>query len=348
MSAAPNLDVDLGDLRRLVDSDGGCTWFTAVVPAASRVDDAARRFQVNWTNARRQLEQRWSDGLEAIDDEVRSLPHDGGEALVIVHRSDGPTLYEFLDEPVHEAVTAESVAPRLTTIIESRQRTIPHVIVETDRAGADVIAFDGGRVLAVDQVEGDTEYIHRGHPGGWSQRRFQQRAENTWERNADDVASSAAELARSIDAGIVFVAGETRARHLVVESLSAVHELDVVNVDAGDPDGIADAVVRSLSDRVATAVTALAEEVRSRLGTGTAASETDQVMRRLAEGRVDVLLVHDDGGDDLTTDDEIAGVPAGARVVDAAVVAALRSDARIVVVPNLAFMQGPLASLDRW
>jgi len=348
MSAAPELDADVGDLRRLVDQPGGDTWFTAVVPAPSRVDDAAHRFHVSWTNARRQLEKRWSDELDDIDTRVAELPHDGGEALVVVHRADGPTLYEFLDEPVHESVVAESVAPRLTTIIESRQRTIPHVVVEADRTGADITAFEGGRVLAVDQVDGDTEHIHRGHFGGWSHRRFQQRAENTWDRNADDVADTAAKLAGRIAADVVFVAGETRARHLVVESLAGVQDLHVVNIEAGDPDGIADAVVRSLSDRVASAVTALAEEVKNRLGTGTAASRTDDVLARLSEGRVDVLLVHDDGSDDPGTDDEIAGVPAGARVVDAAVVAALRSDARIVVVPNLAFMEGPLASLDRW
>jgi len=348
MSAATDIDADVGDLRRLVDQPGGDAWFTVAVPAPSRVEDAAHRFRVNWTNARRQLEQRWSGDLDEIDARVAELPHDGGEALVIVHRADGPTLYEFLGEPVHETVTAESVAPRLTTIIESRQRTIPHVVVETDRTGADITAFEGGRVLAVDQVDGDTEHIHRGHFGGWSHRRFQQRAENTWERNADDVADAATTLAGRIAADVVFVAGETRARHLVVESLADAHGLDVINVEAGDADGIADAIVRSLSDRVASAVTALAEEVKNRLGTGTAASRADDVLARLAEGRVDVLLVHDDGGDDLTTDDEIAGVPAGARVVDAAVVAALRSDARIVVVPNLAFMDGPLASLDRW
>ncbi len=38
-------------------------------------------------------------------------------------------------------------------------------------------------MTATEQVEGETEYIRRGAPGGWSQKRFQQRAENTWEHN---------------------------------------------------------------------------------------------------------------------------------------------------------------------
>lgn len=348
MSAETALDVDLSDLRTLLEGSDDA-WFTAVLPSPSRLDDAAHRFAVTWGNARRLLEQRWpADDLARVDSDVADLPHDGGEALVIVHGSSGSTVYEFLAEPVHDSVTVESVAPRLTTIIESRQRTVPHVIVETDRTGADLTAFDGTRVLATDQIGGDTEHIHRGRFGGWSHRRFQQRAENTWERNAEDVAAAAADMAGEIDADVVFVAGETRARHLVVDALSDRHGTDVVNVEAGDADGIADVVVRSLADRVAGVVTSLAAEVRSRVGADTASVGADDVLRRLAEGRVDVLLVHDDGSDDVTTDRDVAGIPAGARVVDAAVVAALRTDARIVVVPNLAFMEGPLASLDRW
>ena len=63
------------------------------------------------------------------------------------------------------------------------------------------------------------------------------------------------------------------------------------------------------------------EEVRSRLGTGTAASETDQVMRRLAEGRVDVLLVQASAITPLpgaTLDDQVMSIDT--YEVDAALV----------------------------
>ena len=48
--------------------------------------------------------------------------------------------------------------------------------------------------------EGDTEYIHRCHPGGWSQRRFQQRAENPRDDNANDIALAAHALAQRAEA----------------------------------------------------------------------------------------------------------------------------------------------------
>lgn len=65
-------------------------------------------------------------------------------------------------------------------------------------------------------------------------------------------------------------------------------------------------------------------------------------MDALRDGRVARLLVHDDGGpgDPAATD--------GARLVDRAIVAALASDAEILVVPQLAMMDGPVAATMRW
>jgi hypothetical protein len=54
--------------------------------------------------------------------------------------------------------------------------------------------------------EGDTEYIHRGHPGGRSQRRFQQRAETPRDDNADDIAMAAHALAQRAEARLHCIA----------------------------------------------------------------------------------------------------------------------------------------------
>jgi hypothetical protein len=335
------------DLRRLVEATG--PFLTVTFPIRSDLDDARHRFDIRWKNARREIDDsRWSDEtLRELDAVVAGLPHDGGAGLVIVRAQDGTTLIEFVDEPVDEYV-GEGFVPRLAPVLEVRQRAIPHVLVETDRAGADIHAFEGGRVLSSEQVEGDTEHIHRGHPGGWSQRRFQQRAENTWERNADDVAEAIEQMDRRVGAELVFVAGEVRARHLVHDALSDAVRDRTIMVEAGSPDGIADEVVRLLSDHVARSVRALAEQVRERLGTGTASADVHDVLAALAEGRVEHLLVHDDSDDASVTDRVVAGIPAGARTVDVAVTVALLSDAEITVVPSLALLDGAVAALLRW
>ncbi len=344
MSSTAQLD----DLARLADARG--PFVTVVMPTPSELDDAQHRFEIRWKNARRVLESsRWtSHDVAELDALVASLPHDGGASLVLISAADGTTLAEFLDEPVHESVIAQGVMPRLALVIEARQRAIAHLVVEADRSGADIHVFDGGRVLETEQVDGDTEHIHRGHPGGWSQRRFQQRAENTWERNADDVAAQIVDMAQQYEAEMIFVAGDVRARHLVLDALPDRERGRTVLIEAGSPEGVADEVVRLLADHAARSVRDLIERVKERHGTGTASTDVADILASLVEGRVEHLLVHDDGSDDDVTDEPVGEVPAGARVVDAAIAVALRSGADVTVIPRVAMLNGPVAALYRW
>ncbi len=339
---------ELSDLRRLIDAEG--PFSIVAIPTPSELDDAHHRFEIRWKNARRELEasQLTADDLTELDALVATIPHDGGASLVLIRAADGTTLAEFLDEPVREQVVAESVMPRLALLIEARQRAIAHLVVEADRAGADIHAFDGGRVLGSEQVDGDTEHIHRGHPGGWSQRRFQQRAENTWERNADDVATQIVHMAEQHQSEMIFISGDVRAQHLVFDALPERERGITSLIEAGSADGVADEVVRLLSDHVARGVRDLVERLKQRDGTGTASTDVDEILASLDEGRVEHLLVNDDGTDDVVTTEEHGATPAGARVVDAAIVAALRTDADVTVIPRVAVLDGPIAALYRW
>lgn len=335
------------DLRALTDA--ASPFLTIVLPATSRHDNAAQRFDIEWKNARKSIaEQCGDDELATLDAKVAEIDHGEGEAVIVIRAASGPTLIEFLDEPVDHMVAERAALPRLVTLLEARQRTVAHLVVETDRAGADLIAFDGGDVLAAEQVDGETLHIHRGHPGGWSQRRFQQRAENTWERNAGDVADAVAAMAVEVDAQLIAVAGDVRAQAMVLEALPHDMAERAIKIDAGSPGGVADEVVRAVSNLVAERVRGLADQLRTALSAGTASIEVDDTLAALVGGRVDTLLVHDDGSDGPTLAHDLAGIPVGVRVVDAAVVQALRTDAHIVVTPRLAVMSGPIAALLRW
>ncbi len=171
-------------------------WFaTITIPAPSNLDNSQARFELEWRNARCELFDRWdADEPEQLDKVVGGLRHSVGASLVVVHARHGSTLIELLDEPVDASTVEEGPLPRWATVIESRQRALAHVVVEADRIGADLTAFDGGEVLATQTVDGSTEHIHHGHPGGRSQRRFQQRAENTWEDNARQVADAVSQI----------------------------------------------------------------------------------------------------------------------------------------------------------
>lgn len=325
------MELALDDLRPLAARPG--RFLTILLPAPSHHADAADRFAIERKTALKAVSDEWpADDLRALDAELAALPHDAGAGLIVVRSSHGDSLVEFIDDPV-EAAVFEGDLPRLAPLIESRQRTIAHVVVEADLAGADLTAFDGGDVLATGVVEGETEYIHRGHAGGWSQRRFQQRAENTWEVNADDVADSARRLADRVGARLIAVAGPDRARTMVVKSLADA-PMSVVSLDAGDADGIAEEVTRHTADIAASDTVAVIRRARESMAT------TDgfvgDVLDAVTAGRVETLIVHDDGahGDD--------------RYVDRCIAAALSTGASIHVVPNVGALRDGAGAVLRW
>lgn len=335
------------DLRKLVDS---AEWFaTIALPLPTRFDNSAHRFEIEWKNARRQLSERWTDDeLKLVETLVEGLTYDGGEALMLVLGQHGVTLAEFHDEPVPQLVVHEGSAPRLAPVLEARQREIPHIVVETDRAGADITAFQGEEVLLTEQVEGETLHIHRGPFGGWAQHKYKRRAESVWERNGDEVAEVVAVLAREVGARLIVVAGDVRAQGFVLAALPSDLASIAVKIDEGSTDGIADHVRRLRSNVVAEQSTELAEQLRASLAGGLASVDAHEILEAAAEGRIATLLVHDNDLDLPTTARTIAGIPTGTRVIDAAIVAALRTDASVFVVPNLAAMSGPVAAIFRW
>ncbi len=335
------------DLREVVGQQG--PFLTISYPMTSAVHDAAHRLDVRLRSAIGEVSSDWPESdLVAFEHDLDRIEHPQGAAAVAVRPIGGPTLIEVLEEPVRRTTVDQEPLPRLAIIIESRQRAVPHMVIEADRAGADITAFDGGTVLSTRTVDGDRLHIHRGHPGGWSQRRFQQRAENTWNENAESVASAAADIAERLRIELIMVAGEVRAQSLVVDALLERH-LPVTALESGSPEAIADETVRLVADHVARHLTTLAERLREELSTGRAVTNADQVLDMLAQARVDTLLVHDDDVDEpMRTNSARPDAPSGTRVVDLAIAEALRSDADIVVVPRLATMDGPLAALLRW
>src|SRR5439155_3675559 len=105
---------------------------------------------------------------------------------------------------------------------------------------------------------------------GWSQRRYQQRAENSWEENARDVAASLTDLVGEIGARLVVVAGDGRAVQLLRQHLDRSVDQLVEVVDGGrSPDGSSDAIA----------------EAATRLAASAAAADTRAVLERFREER---------------------------------------------------------------
>jgi hypothetical protein len=331
---------DTDDLRSFVGGDG--PFVTVLLPAPSGAFGSDHRFEVMWKHARQTMGERWPSVLqEQLDGVVGDLHHSDAASFVVAQRADGRTFVEPMVSGLKgdDAVVTIGDAPRLLEIIDARQRTLPHIVVEADRAGATITGFDGGDVTDRDEVEGDTEHIHRSRGGGWSHRRFQQRAENTWERNAGEVAEAVSAMARELDPVLVAISGEVRAKQLLEADLSDEFGDRLVDIDAGDADGIADEVVDALADRRARLQVAILERLRDENGI----TDPSDVMQALGEGRVETLLIAGPSAraDESARDDQL-------DAIGRATAAALATSASVVVVPSTPEMTGGLAALARW
>ena len=331
-------------------------------------EDAAQRLQTRWKNVHRTLADQGAD--EALLEQIgqhAGRDHSLGDTLAVIAAGgpDGGSVRyarHFPDPPTRDLAIAAAL-PRVGPILEWRQQLLPHVVVLTDRVGADVIAFVDGEPVDEEAVEtADRDLAQKAAPGGWSQKRYQQRAENLWEENAKDVADVLAKVVDDIGARLVVVAGDVRAVQLLQEHLPTAVTPLVEDLGRGaNPstpiEDISDDVVKLVASRAAEDTVAVLEKFREEKGQhDRAADGPAAVFLALAEGRVETLLVHDDPDDDRTAwfgpdpfhlgldraTVEAMGVdtPAEGRLVDIAIRTALGTSAEIRVVPSTAATDG--------
>jgi Bacterial archaeo-eukaryotic release factor family 2 len=345
-----------GVLKRLYEGRGPVA--SVYLDARSDVEDAAARLGVRWRSARRELtDQGAPEELLDVVDTAIAQGHSDGETIGVV-ASPRAILRVALPEPPVQDVIRLGPLPMGAPILENRQRAIPHVVVVTDRAGADIVQALGPDELGTTAVDGETLHITRSAPGGWSQRRFQQRAENVWEHNARLVADAVAGAADEIDARIIVVAGDVRAKGFLRDHLPAHLVARIVDAASVEPGRLADEVVRHVATVAAHDTRDLLRELREREHVARGARAT---FAALAVGAVDVLLVHDDPTDErvgwITDDPAVVGLDAAgvagrsdgppdrARLADVAIRAALSTSAGVRVIPDHVVDEGIAALL---
>jgi len=258
-----------------------------------------------------------------------------------------------------------------------RQAAVPFVVALADRAGADLYAFRHGPEDAPDvrqEVRGDEFPIRKVKPGGWSQRRYQERAENTWEENAEDVAGAIVRLAGRVDARLVVLAGDERARGLIAHAWPAGFDTPVEVVHGERPwDGSGPNVpddVQAVVDRfVELETSALVERFAEERGQGDLAADgAGPTLGALSASQAAVVLLRDDFGDDVGDDprawsgpapvpvaanrDDLAALgvenPREVRTIDAAIRAAIATDAGVRLVPREVGPADGVGALLRW
>lgn len=297
--AVPRVGAALDDLPELTEILANPGPFVALVlPTERTTDDAAARFDRRWRAARASLEHRGAtaDVLDRVERAIVEVRTED-DAVACLAAVDGPTV-TTTGAPFKGEVVAYDSLPRITPLIDWWQEHPPGLLVVTDRTGADL--FVSGRPDVAEVVHGvDGPVIRRSAPGGWSQRRFQQRAENAWRENAADVAAAVERQVAELDARIVVLAGEERALSELVRALPDRLDGIVRQVRGGRGPGaegtLEDWTRRWYRTAVAEDSVALIERLKEEVGRrdlGVAGLEAS--VRALRSASVDTLLVHDD------------------------------------------------------
>jgi hypothetical protein len=316
---------------------------------------------------------------EAVVEAVRSRlleANDGGDAgrqkgRALVVASDGSVV---LDQALVNAPTREmaewSPSPHLLPLLRQLPGRVPHIVVLTDRTGAD-ISYLGmpGQVEVEEEVKGDTFQIRKFSGGGWAHHRYQHNAENKWVHNAEEVGQHIASMVRRLGPKFVLVAGDVRARQILTDRASDLWSDLVISMDEGgraagaDREPVDVRTAELVAEHEAREVAETVEQVEAARAHGLAVSGTEAVVEALRKGQVETLLLADDPGEDTLLvgssplelgvdqhDMDALGIHGEIVPAERALLAAaVASSAGVVLVPSSAMPDGaPVAAVLRY
>ena len=369
--AVPGGAVVAEDLVALTKAWG--PFVSVYLTTEAGIENAAQRSELRWKDLRRDLASQGAPPpiLEAIEPLVPEAHLHGGCLAVVANLADGILHVEHGPEALSTDVAAWAPLPRLVPLLRWRQTLLPHMIVLVDRTGADLIGVARDRADVVRTAEGQDDEIRKSAPGGWSQRRYQQRAEDSWEHNADAVAREVARTAVRLRPELILVSGDVRALQYLGEAMPKEWRDAYVEIEGGGraPDGSEEHLRERIDAQVGRLANdrteAVMERFREELGQADLACQgAGPTLRALAAAQVEVLLVDDRPEDDRTawfgpepahvaadpSTLQVVGVdrPQEARLVDAALRAALGTGAAILVTPPVGGPAEGLGAILRW
>src|SRR5215218_8409131 len=316
---------------------------------------------------------------EAVVEAVRGRlleGNDGGEAgtlkgRAIVVAADGSVVLDqaLVDAPRRE-IAEWSPQPDLLPVLRQLPGRVPHIVVLTDRTGAD-ITYMGmpGSVDEEETVKGDTFQIRKFQGGGWAHHRYQHNTENKWIHNAEDVATVISSMARRLSPRFVLVAGDIRARQILTDRASDLWSDLIVSMDEGgraagaDRAPVDERMAELVAEHEARECAEVLEQIQAAAAHGLSVTGKEPVVATLRKGQVETLVLADDpehattllvGNSPLELgvnqhDMDALGTHGTVVPADRALIAAaVASSAAVVVVPLSATPEHPVAAVLRY
>lgn len=279
---------------------------SAVVSVYLGLDDVINPWRIDqrWHALRASLaaEAAAAADLAALDDIVAdAAAHPGDRVLAAFCAGGHPLLVRHLEHFSTADRASAGPSPLGGPLIAWSQQRLAYVVVTTDRTGADIVGYRWqDEPVATLHLEGSNDEIERRNaPGGFSQPRYQHRAEDSWRHNADEVAAAVTAMADDLGPELILVTGDVRAVQLLQHALPDRFEPVVQRLNSlgtRGPDGSADVKATEVAHRVETAITsarqrALAHWSDEHGREGLASDGADATATALREGSVATLFV---------------------------------------------------------
>jgi hypothetical protein len=278
---------------------------TAYIDVSRTSETGAREVETRLSNLVRELGRAGVDNatVDAVTERLsRPTGHGGDASRVVVARHGTVATDLVVGDGVADHHHVGPVA-HLVRLARALADTVRYVLVRVDHAGADITVSD---TLGLDErelvSEGDHDVLHKVPGGGWSHRRFQARAEDSWDRNADTVAKDLDTVVREEQPDLVLLTGDPRGIARLRETVSGqvIERLEVLE-HGSRAEGASD---ERLDEEVAAAVqrcrTRRIDEVLDRLGPADApkAIGVGETLEALRRGEVETLVLLDGALDD--------------------------------------------------
>ena len=292
----PDGFVTAPELTEVIAASG--PFASVYLTTESEVHDAAEQLARRWKTVRASLGEQgaYETVLEAIDAVVDGA-YQEGRGLGVIADGSGVLHVEHHSEPPATDTGQWGPLPALVPILEWHQSQPAYAAVLADRLGADLVGVRRHRPDTHVEAGGKDYPMRKVGPGGWSQRRFQQRAENTWEHNADGVADELVALVDRVGASVVAVAGDVRAVQLLRQALPSqvdhlVHEIDGGRTADGSEEAVTAEIQRVLQEEVERTTEAVLAKFEEEQGQHDRATDgVGTTVSALAMGQVAGLLI---------------------------------------------------------
>jgi len=354
------------ELARLFEGDGPVA--SVYLTTEAQVENAAQRSMQHWKTVRGDLEKAGApvEVLDRIEEVVPDAHQEGACLGVIAHADDVHVEHHAVPPPAD--LGHWGPLPAVLPLLRWRQKSPPVVVVLADRRGADLVALRRDRPDVARQAGGEEFPITKVHAGGWSDRRYDQRVEKTWEDNARDVAAEVAGLATQVGARLVVAAGDERALALLRHELDPGVAERLRTVEGGRAAGAGGVDGDALAALVAMVVAADTDDVlavfeEERGQHDRAADGVDATVDALRRAAVDVLVLSEDFGRKTawfgpdptavaTRARDLSGLgvehPVEAHLADVLVRAALGTSAGVRLVPAERAPADGVGAVLRW